>query len=283
MLVASFLFATMGLFVKLVSQDFGTVQIVFSRNILGMFIIIPSFFVIAEKNPGGKFNLLILRGLLGFSALCMYFYSISVMPLASAITFTKTSPIFTAVLAYYFLREKTSFLTWIAVIIGFIGILVILKPSTEMDLIGSITGMLSGFLAGAAYTSIRELRKYYNPRSIVLSFATAGTVAPALILILSTLLLPNQNTCKLTSFIMPHGIQWVYLLSIGGLATAAQYLMTKSYSLAKASAVGTVSYASLIFSIFLGILAGDQFPSTVTFIGISLIILSGILVSIKPK
>lgn len=281
MLVASFFFAWMGLFVKLLSDSLGTIQIVFFRNMLGVLIIIPSMLVVSEKNTGGRFGLLVMRGLFGFTALCMYFYSISIMPLASAITFTKTAPVFTAILAHYLLKERAPKAVWFAVISGFLGILMILQPSEGIPLVGSITGIASGFLAGAAYTSIRQLREYYNPRTIILSFAIAGTIAPLLILIASSLFLKDPTQYHVISFIMPDSQQWFYLACLGFLATIAQYLMTKSYSLANASIVGTVSYSSLIFSVVFGLIAGDPFPTFITCIGIGMITVSGFLVSFK--
>ena len=113
------------------------------------------------KHTGGKPLLLLFRGTMGFLALLAYFYNIANIPLGDAVTFSKTAPIFTAVFAWLFLGEKLSSSGWFAVFIGFGGILLITQPTmgfTKYDLLG----IFSGVGAALAYTSVRELRNFYD-------------------------------------------------------------------------------------------------------------------------
>ncbi len=283
MLIASFLFAITGAFAKLLSNDISSVEVVFFRNITGLVIVLLSIYKSPLKQKGGKGFLLFLRGLIGFLALLMYFYNIANIPLAQAQTFTKTAPIFTAVFAYLFINEKLSFRAWIGVFIGFIGILFItnfnINGLTKTDYLG----IFSGVGAGLAYTSIRELKNYYDTRSIVLSFMATGTIGPVLIMFVGNFYHNEKYDFILAPFIMPNLQDIIYILGLGLSATVSQLLMTKAYSLAKGGIVGTIGYSNIIFSIFLGLMLGDSFPSILVLFGISLIILSGVLVSYKTN
>ena len=106
MLIASLLFAFMGAFAKELSDSMNSVEIVFFRNIFGVILIAFSIYKRPLNQVGGKPLLLIFRGLAGFLALLMFFYNISQISLAEAMTFSKTSPIFTAIFAYIFVKEK---------------------------------------------------------------------------------------------------------------------------------------------------------------------------------
>ena len=283
MLIASFLFALMGVAAKELSDKLSTIEIVFFRNVFGVFFILFSIYKSPLNQLGGKFWLLIFRGVAGFSALLFFFYNIANIPLGEAMTFSKTSTIFTAVLAYFLLKEKLGIKGWLGVFVGFIGIIFI----TEFD--GSTLkktdylGILSGVGAALAYTSVRELRKFYDSRAIVLSFMTIGTIGPLILMIVSSFYSNSSLDFMLGSFVMPQPDDWIYIILLGFFATFAQIYMTKAYSFAKAGIIGTISYSNILFSIILGLILGDNFPSILIVFGILLIILSGLLVSSKKE
>jgi drug/metabolite transporter (DMT)-like permease len=133
MLFASFLFALMGAVAKELSNSMSSVEVSFFRNVFGVFIILFALYRKPPKQIGGKPWLLFFRGFAGFVSLLMFFYMISVVPLGEAMTFSKTSTIFTAVLAYVFLKEKLGIKGWIGVFIGFIGIVFITKFDARLS------------------------------------------------------------------------------------------------------------------------------------------------------
>ncbi|BAK74198.1 MAG: DMT family transporter [Arcobacter sp.] len=283
MLFASLLFALMGAVAKELSDSMSSVEVVFFRNVFGVFFILISIYNSPLKQIGGKFWLLVFRGVAGFVALLFFFYNIAQISLGEAMTFSKTSTIFTAILAYLFLKEKLGFKGWLGVFVGFIGIVFI----TEFD--GSnlektdYLGILSGVGAALAYTSVRELRKNYESRAIVLSFMTIGTIGPMILMIIGNFYTNPNLDFMLASFIMPQLNDWFYIILLGIFATLAQIYMTKAYSCAKAGIIGTISYSNIAFSIILGLILGDTFPSILVVLGILLIILSGLLVSSKKE
>jgi drug/metabolite transporter (DMT)-like permease len=279
MLVASFTFAIMGAFAKLASEYMPSLEVVFFRNIAGVIIIGVAIYKSPLKNKGGKPLLLFFRGFMGFSALLAFFYNIAHIPLGDAMTYSKTSPIFTAIFAWLFLSEKLSLKAWLAVVVGFVGILFITDPTgvgfTKYDLLG----IFSGVGAALAYTSIRELREYYDARTIVLSFMGVGTVGPILLFFLSNYVQIDELDFMLGEFVMPEGIVWLYVIAMGIFATISQMLMTKAYTYTKAGIVGAVSYSNIVFSIIVGVLLGDALPNVVTSLGIVLIIFAGVMVA----
>ena len=119
MLFASFLFALMGAFAKVLSEHLPSIEIVFFRNIFGVFLIGATIWKLPLLNQGHRPWLLFFRGLMGFTALLAFFYNIAHISLADAMSFSKTSPIFTALLAYLFLIEGLSKKAWFALLLGF--------------------------------------------------------------------------------------------------------------------------------------------------------------------
>ena len=279
MLIASISFAFMGAFTKLASLSIPSLEIVFFRSILGVAIIGYAIY----KNPmihvGGKATLLLFRGSMGFMALLAYFYNIAHIPLGEAVTFSKTAPIFTAIFAFIFLKEQLSLSAWLAIFVGFIGILLITQPTGIGFSKYDILGIFSGVGAALAYTSIRELRKFYDTRAIVLSFTLVGTIGPIILFILAEFIHENELDFLLSKFVMPQGITWLYIVGVGLLGTLSQFFMTKAYGETKVGIVGAVSYTNIVFAIFIGIMLGDSLPDLTRFIGICLIIFAGIMVA----
>jgi len=283
MLFASLLFAFMGAFAKELSTTMSSVEVVFFRNVFGVFIILFSIYRKPLNQKGGKPFLLLFRGTVGFLALLMFFYNISQISLAEAMTFSKTSTIFSAIFAYFFVKEKLGIRGWIGIIIGFVGILFITGFDGSQLSKTDWLGILTGVGAGLAYTSIRELRKYYDGRMIVLSFMALGTVGPLCFMALSPFYSGETFDFIIAPFVMPQRDEWVIILLLGVTATFAQIYMTKAYSCAKAGIIGTISYSNIAFSIILGIILGDSFPNILIIFGIILIIISGLLVSSKKE
>lgn len=279
MLIASFSFAIMGAFAKLASQHMSSLEVVFFRNIFGVVIIGFAVLKTPMKQIGGKPFLLLFRGTMGFVALLAFFYNIAHIPLGDAMTWSKTSPIFTAIFAFLFLNEKLNYKACLAIFIGFIGIVFITQPSGLAFSKYDLLGLFSGVGAALAYTSIRELKKFYDTRAIVLSFMTVGTIGPIILFFISTSLHVEGLDFMLGEFIMPSGVVWFYVIGMGLFATLSQVLMTKAYSLQKAGIIGAVSYSNILFSIIVGVMLGDNLPNLMTTFGIILIVFAGVIVA----
>jgi len=279
MLMSSLTFAVMGGFAKLLGQTLPPLEVTFFRNIFGVAIILLALWHTPTTSKGGKFWLLFFRGFIGFLALLAYFYDMAHIPLGVAVTYNKTSPLFLAFFAWLFLNEKLPKSALIALIFGFIGIVLIAKPNgfslSKYDLLG----IFSGIGAALAYTSIRELRRYYDTRVIALSFMSVGTIGPIILMIISQFITINPNLDFLfAQFKIPQGREWFYIIIVGVSATVSQLLMTKAYSLTKAGIVGTITYTQILFAVIIGTALGDNYPDLYTVTGIVLIVFAGLLV-----
>ena len=283
MLLASLSFAFMGGFAKVVSQELPPVEVTFFRNIFGVIFVGLSIWKMPLKQTGGKPWLLLFRGSMGFAALLAYFYIMAHIPLGEAVTYNKTSPIFVAIFAYIFLKEELPKTALLAILIGFVGIVLVAQPQGGSFDKYDILGIFSGIGAALAYTSIRELRKYYDTRAIVMSFMAVGTIAPLFLMIITPYVSVSEDfDWMFAEFVMPQGVQWVYVTAVGVFATISQLLMTKAYELTKAGIVGTISYSNIVFALIIGVMLGDPVPDMWTVLGILLVILSGLLVAL-PK
>ncbi|WOE71183.1 DMT family transporter [Hydrogenimonas thermophila] len=281
MLFASLMFALMGAFAKMLSSHLPSIEVVFFRNVFGFFLVAATILKKPMTHTGGKPFLLLFRGLMGFLALLAFFYNIGHIPLGDAMTYSKTSPIFTALFAWIFLKEALGVRGWLALAIGFIGIVLIAKPTGMMLDKTAWLGIFSGVGAALAYTAVRELRQYYDTRAIVLSFMGVGTVGPLVLMALSPYVATEELDMLFASFVMPSGVEWGYIIMLGLFATLAQIYMTKAYAATQAGIVGAVSYSNILFSIMVGLLIGDPFPDPITWGGIALIVTAGIIVARK--
>jgi drug/metabolite transporter (DMT)-like permease len=284
MLLASALFSTMGYYVKILGQTLGTGEIVFFRNLIGLLIIVPSLIARPSGTKGGKPFMLAMRGVFGFLALFFYFYSISVLPLGTAATLTKIDPIFTAILAFFLLKEKQGILIWGGLLTGFLGVVMLMRPETGGINAGSLSALLSGLFAAAAYTTVRNLREYYSPRAVVASFAAAGVIGPPIVYAAIYYTPLGNEALRGLFHRLPSGAyEWYCIIMIGLLATVSQYFLTKAYSLARASIAASVSYSGLFFATLAGIMAGDKIPDFIGICGILFIALSGMTVHFSQK
>ncbi|WP_309498815.1 DMT family transporter [Sulfurovum sp.] len=283
MLLASLSFAVMGGFAKVVSQALPPVEVTFFRNIFGVVLVGLAIYKVPLKQTGGKPFLLIFRGSIGFAALLAYFYVMAHIPLGEAVTYNKTSPLFVALFAYIFLNEKLHKSALFAVVIGFVGIVLVAQPQGGSFDKYDILGIFSGIGAALAYTSIRELRNYYDTRAIVMSFMVIGTIGPLILMLVTPYVHVSEDfDWMFAVFVMPHGVEWAYVSAVGIFATISQLLMTKAYELTKAGIVGTISYSNIVFALVIGVMLGDPIPDFWTLLGIILVILSGLLVAL-PK
>jgi len=284
MLLASLSFAAMGGFAKVISQVLPPVEVTFFRNIFGVILVGIAIYKVPLNQTGGKPFLLLFRGFMGFSALLAYFYIMAHIPLGEAVTYNKTSPIFVAVFAYLFLNEKLGKSAMLAIVIGFIGIVLVAQPQGGTFDKYDILGIFSGIGAALAYTSIRELRNYYDTRAIVMSFMGVGSVAPLLLMLITPYVNVSEDfDWMFATFVMPQGVEWGYVAAVGIFATISQLLMTKAYELTKAGIVGTISYSNILFAVMIGVMLGDPIPDIWTTLGIILVIMSGLLVALPKK
>ena len=281
MLGSALISALNGAIAKILSDDISALEIVFFRNVIGVMIILYALKHTPPKLNGGKLHLLITRGLLGFTAMILFFYTITTIPLGIAITLNKTSPLFVSIIAFYLLDEHLNKNTIFALLIGFLGIIFITKPFGVTLSYEHFLGLLGGFFAASAYATIRTIKNIYDSRVIVLSFVSIGSLLPALLFSITPFVNPPEYLKFLfVEFVIPTNLTiWLLILFMAIISTLSQWLLTKAYSFSNASIIGVISYTNIPFAIGFGFILGDKLPDMYTFFGIGLIIIGGILVS----
>lgn len=272
MLLSALIATLSGAVAKVLSETMDPIEIVFYRNLLGIIIILYSLKKVRVSINTSKLHLLLLRGIFGTLAMLFFFYTIATIPLGEAVVLNITSPFFVTILAYYFMKESISTNTIFALIIGFIGVVLIIKPFGMEISIEHICGVLGGFFAAAAYSTIKKIKDIYDARIIMLSFMGIGVIIPLLLYLFTPYVKFQIHT---DPFI------WSLIALMAILSTASQWFLTRAYSLSRASIIGVVGYSSIPFAVGFGVMLGDSFPDMFTFFGIALIALGGILVNKK--
>jgi S-adenosylmethionine uptake transporter len=264
MLVASLLFACMGVCVKFAAATHSAVEITFYRSFVSLILMFGLVRLnrVALATPHWRWQ--ISRGVVGFSALFAYFYAITLMPLATAVTLNYTSAIFLALyLALAGMRISAGILS--ALIVGLLGVALLLKPSFHADqLLGGLIGLGSGVLAGMAYFSVRELGARGEPEMrTVFYFSLVSSVCAGIWLMFSEL-----HAVDLRSGLL--------LLGVASFATVAQLAMTRAYTRGKTLMSAALAYSTVIFSSLFGALFWGEVLDASAWFAIALIILSGI-------
>ena len=283
MLLAALGFSVMGGAAKLLKGSFNAGQLVFYRNLVGLLVLLGGFAVKPPVSNGGKTGWLIFRGIMGTVALYTLLYCILHLPLGTAMTYNLTSAIFIAVFSFFLFKEYHGKEVLFALLLGFAGMVLVYKPAMHFPWYYHVAGLISGIASAIAYITVGRLNKYYDARVIVLAFVSTGVLLPALSMLLRRLGNFTPDEVFLPLFKLPAGIEWAYILLLGLAALFGQYFVTKAYGADKAGIVSAVSYANIVFSVFIGMLLGDAFPDGMSLAGICCIIIGGIIVSMVKR
>ena len=258
-------FSIMDLIVKW-SDDYPLGQVIFFR---GFFGIVLYYFVIPKerirdfyytKRPLLHFS----RCFFGLAALLSIFTALRNLPLATVVSISFAAPIFTTIFSIFFLSERVGYFRWLAVFIGFIGILIISEPGLSSLNVYYIFPVI--FVLGMSYVaiSIRQLSSTEPVWLISLFFSAAITIA-------GLLTLPF-------GWIMPSFYDLTLLSMIGFFGGVANLWLSQSYKFSEVSLVTPLKYLALVFAVVFGYLIWGEVPSGKTLIGAILVIASSIII-----
>lgn len=275
MLVASFVFAIMGVCVKLASAYFTTAEIVLCRGLVGML-----FILVLIRLRGGTLKTPLAwhhlwRGVVGVCALWLWFASIALLPLATAVTLNYMSPIWIAAILFgaNWWRRQRRFDWRLALAIGmsFTGVLLLLRPSMQTEQwLGGALALSSGMLAALAYLQVKRLGQMGEPEyRVVFYFSLTSAVGG----LFGTLLAEPHASTGLQA---PGIAGGVLLLAIGITATAAQMAMTRAYRLGNTLLTANLQYTGIVFSSIWGILIWHDTMAWPSWLGIGAILASGV-------
>lgn len=264
MLASGLLFSAMGALVKNVSTQLPNEMVVFFRSFMGLLALLPLVLrrgagQLKTRNLSGH----LWRGLAGVSAMYCYFYAIAHLPLAEATLLNYSTPLFVPFIAAAWLGEKISPPLWGAILTGFVGIVLILKPGLDLFTPVSLIGLASGMFAALAMVSIRRLTHTEPTLRIVFYFSAVSTAVSA-----APLFWRWQT---------PDPGLWALLILMGALASVAQLLLTRAYAHAPAAEVGPFTYSTVVFAAVMGWIFWEEIPDILSLGGTALVCLAGIM------
>ena len=266
MVVAGFLFALMGACVKIASVSFSTAEIVFYRSIMSLLLVflLMQFKGVPVKTVHWRFQL--WRGVSGFFSLLMHYYALSVLPLATAVTLSYTAPLFLAIYLVWFAKAKLNRGGIIALALGFMGVILLLRPAFHADqMIGELVALGSGMATGLAYYNVRELgQRGENEERTVFYFSLLSAVLSSLWFF----------SIDLHPIDLNGGL---ILLAIGLTGTLAQLAMTRAYKRGNTLVSASFAYTTVIFASIFGMLFWHEILSFDAWLAVVIIIGSGIL------
>lgn len=265
MFLSTLCFSLANVFVKQVSH-LPAMEVVFFRCFLGTVFCYYGLKKVGADWKGSNRKLLFLRGFFGTLALYFFFVTVQNIPLATAMTIQYLSPIFTSLIAIFFLKENVRATQWIFYAIAFSGVLLIEQFDPRVSPFYLALGIISAFGSGVAYNLVRSLKEKEHPLTVVFHFQFIGMFAGLFFTIIF-----DWRT--------PTGWDWFHLLAIGILSQLGQIFLTNALQKEKAASVAIIAYTGLIYGISLGWLAFGEKQDTGSLAGMILVVL-GVILSI---
>lgn len=262
MLVSTLFFTGMNLLVKMV-PNIPAIEIVFFRSLVSLVLSYGFLARLRISVWGNNKKLLIGRGISGAVALILYFTTLQVMPLASAVTIQFLSPIFTTILGIFVVREKVKPWQWAFFAIAFGGVLVIEGFDPRVSAFFGVMGIISALFSGFTYNLIRKMGTSEHPLVIVFYFPLVT--------------LPVTGIYCYFFWVNPIGMEWLLLILIGVMTQFAQYFMTMAYQNEELSKVAPLKYFGVLYAIILGYVFFGETFNWLTYTGMIMVIVGVIL------
>lgn len=265
-LIAMMLFSCMAAIAKHFAGTYSAFQIAFFRFFFALFPLFPlivssgGWEVFKTKRFFGH----VWRSIVGMLSLICYFYSLQNLPLADAVAVSFTNPIFITLLSTALLKEKVGRNRWIAIILGFIGVIIIAQPDGLTLNIGVIYGLASSMFYALAMISLRTL----GSTEKVLTTTTYFTVLASIMLTLPAAL----------SWVAPSFIDLMIFIICGLFAGIGQLFLTSAYQNAPPSVISPFNYSSILWAVIIGFIAWGQIPALHVWVGASIVIATGVYI-----
>ncbi len=262
--LSAFLFASMGVLIRLASHTVDNATIVFFRNLTGLLLLLPFYAWRGfARLHTRRWRAHLWRALVGLAAMYGFFYAIAHLKLSNAMVFTYSSPVFIPVVAWLFLKEKITRPMLLAAGIGLVGVLLVAKPDRGMFNLLSVIGLMSSGLAAMAFVTVRSMADTEPPDRIVFYFCLIATLVSAL---------PMPWLWR------PHSAHELLLLcGAGVLATLSQLSLSSAYRHAEAAQIGPANYLAIVFAGIWAALLWDEYPDALSVGGMALILLALLL------
>ncbi|TAN47806.1 MAG: DMT family transporter, partial [Rhodospirillales bacterium] len=267
LLATSAVFALMNSVIKLLGPDIPTSQVVLFRTFFGLIALSP--FILSD--PKAAFAITrpwmhLLRAVLGLLAMSANFWTVAMLPLATATSLFFTKPLFMPILAAVFLKEAFHWPRGLATMVGFLGVLVMLDPRGQVEPLPVAVGLAGALCVAVIMIVIKKLTATERPLAVLVWFSILSTIG----------ILPVAAWVWVT----PSLDQLLLLIALGGLGSWGQYMMIRAYRVGEAAAITPIDYTQLLFAGFLGFFVFGELPGLQTLLGILLIVAATLYISV---
>ena len=265
MLISTFAFSLMQICVKYL-QHIPTFELVFFRSLITIILSLTYLKTKGISPLGNNRKILFLRGLFGMLALTMFFYTLKVLPLATAVIIQYLSPIFTVFIAIFFLGERMRKVQWIFFLVAFAGVGLIKGFDERVSLLYLIVGVLSSIFAGAAYNCIRKLKDTDHPVVVVFYFPLVAT--------------PVMAVLSFFNWVNPTWSDLAIIILLGSFTQIGQVYMTKALQAEKANIVSSLKYLGSVYALAYSYFIFDESYGVMSLIGIFLVLI-GVIANVS--
>jgi drug/metabolite transporter (DMT)-like permease len=264
-LCAFFMLAVMNVFAKMLSETHHVIEIAFYRNLIATLPFLIWIFIFGRLDIlriKSKPMAIGARSVIGTVSLITTFAAFAAMPMADTTAFLFTASLFIPILGIIFLKEKVGPYRWGAVIIGFVGVMIMLSPTGNINTVGTILALSAAFMHAVLQTILRHLGKFEKPETITFYFVLIGTIVAAL---------------PLPFIATPPTMEEIPLLFAVGLTGAlAQFLLSIAFGNAPAAVVTVFNYSGIIWATLFGWFIWNDWPTLTIWIGGGIVIASNI-------
>lgn len=264
--MSSILFSSLSAIVRHLSEHLHTFEVSFFRCAAGLLFMLPWLIrhglgVLKTRRLG----LYAFRCFLGLASMQMGFFALTLIPFADATALSFTTPLFATALAALFLGEVVRIRRWTATIVGFVGVLIIVRPGAGEFNIGVVLAIAAASISAITTLIVKKLTKTESPTAIV----------TFMVLIMTPMSLP----LALWVWQQPAAIDWLWILAMGVCGSTGHLCLVRAFSLADASVVMTYDYTRMVCAAFIGWIVFVEIPDLWTWLGAGIIVASTIYIA----
>lgn len=265
MLLGDFMFAANDAMGKWLVVSFSVGQVLLLRSV-GAFLILAPMLTTVDANdffkPKKPF-LIFLRVVFATMDTGLFYAAVAYLPLADVVTFYMAGPIYVAAVSHFFLNERIGWRRWLAIMVGFIGVIIALRPSSAMLSWPSIFALLGSFGFSMVIVFSRVLKDISD--TVLVTWQTFGALVVGLVL-------------TLFHWVEPTMLQWGAMALLGIVSCCGHLLIARSLKLAPASVLAPLQYTLLLWGIIFGIIFFNNYPDPYIIIGAAIIIFAGLFI-----
>ncbi len=273
MIGAALFFSLMSLFVKLAGQRLPSMQIVLARYVVMLVITQLMVWQARISVRGVDRRSLVGRSVFGFVALSCFYYAVVELPLGDVTTIHYTSPVFTGIIAAYFLKERSSRWVWAGAVMSLTGVALVAQPSflfggSSLPPLAVAAALTGAVLSAAAYTFVRKLGQTDHHLVVIYWFCALGVLFS----------LPFA----LPAALLPTGPEWMLLIGVGVTTQIAQIFLTRGLQTERAGKATSVGYLQIVFAFTWGMIFFGDIPTVWTLVG-ALVIVAGVILVARQR